>query len=161
MKTEKDLPYVLKDEFRGPNDLGISREFGEEYDSSELYEWNLLPNRRFELLIIGNYLIENADEEYFMIREWDNDEITKVARIKYTKPEYVSIKPYDCGKEELILTKEEKQVLNDFFKKELECSYKIMWKHFLWRTIDALEGFTETYLTEDIEQPNYLELPDE
>ena len=159
MKTEKDLPYVLEDEFRGPNDLGISREFGEENNSSDVYEWNLVSSQKFELLIIGNYLIENADEEYFMIREWDNDEIIKVARIKYTKPEYVSIKPYDCGKEELILTKEEKQILNDFFKKEF--NGKPIWKHFLWRTRDALEGFTETYLTEDIEQPNYLELPDE
>lgn len=123
MKTEKDLPYVLEDEFRGPNDLGECQEFGECYGLSFLYKCLSFPNKPdkiYELLIMENYLIENIDEEYFLINEKNKDtsEITKIARIKYTKPEYVHLpKEFDCGKEELILTQEEKQILNDFLEK--------------------------------------------
>lgn len=46
MKTEKDLPYVLEDEFRQPNDhLDWCLEFGEEYNPSDLYEWILFLNK--------------------------------------------------------------------------------------------------------------------
>ena len=103
MKTEKDLPYVLEDEFRGPNDLGISREFGEDDDME--YPYHTLISSTNELIIsfTGNYLVESADDEYFIIRNGMWNDFSKIARIKYTKPEYVHV-PYDFGKEELILT---------------------------------------------------------